>query len=295
MSLRPSLRMTALHCVTWCPFWPSPVVPDHIDSLMEPLLDSVRAEFIFRSPALFGSICCAFLDVLSCLVTLHVAQHLFGSAACPILYFTKVKQQCWSAEELCASFYFCEESESGERGYFSCSSGESGSFFGVSKEHIVSTLQNLTCQDGVEVGRYFVWRRMEDAAPAQGWCFSRKSLWLFFVLARRPRVLLITGRPHGFFWFTASFLLPRLFAPSFHISVSLLPSFVLCVGLWSLKVLENEWASNNSRPGSSVGPFGSQPIVPFSIWWTAPGMDLHAASRLHLIKPALIVKDGEVN
>ena len=38
---------------------------------------------------------------------LHVAQYLFGSAACPILYFAKVKQQRWPAEEHCVSFYFC--------------------------------------------------------------------------------------------------------------------------------------------------------------------------------------------
>lgn len=79
-------------------------------------------------------ICCPFLDVLSCFVTLGGAQYLFGSAACPILYSTKVKQQRWPAEELHISFIFlCVESESRERGYFSCSSEENGSFFRVSK------------------------------------------------------------------------------------------------------------------------------------------------------------------
>lgn len=51
-------------------------------------------------------ICCPFLDVLSCFVTLGGAQYLFGSAACPILYSAKVKQQRRPAEELHISFIF---------------------------------------------------------------------------------------------------------------------------------------------------------------------------------------------
>lgn len=58
-------------------------------------------------------ICCPFLDVLSCFVTLHGAQYLFGSAACPILYFTKVKQQRWPAEELHVSFIFVGKVKAG--------------------------------------------------------------------------------------------------------------------------------------------------------------------------------------
>lgn len=47
---------------------------------------------------------------------LHVAQYLFGSAACPILYFTKVKQQRWPAEEHCVYlFIFVKRVKEGER------------------------------------------------------------------------------------------------------------------------------------------------------------------------------------
>lgn len=56
-------------------------------------------EFIFWSPGISVIFFCPFLDVPSCFVTLHVAQHLFGSTACPIFYFTEVKQQHWPAEE----------------------------------------------------------------------------------------------------------------------------------------------------------------------------------------------------
>lgn len=64
-------------------------------------------QFIFRKACPFLlCICCPFLDVLSCFVTLRGAQYLFGSAACPILYSAKVKQQLWPAKELRISFIF---------------------------------------------------------------------------------------------------------------------------------------------------------------------------------------------
>lgn len=96
-------------------------------------------QFIFRKACPFLlCICCPFLDVLSCFVTLRGAQYLFGSAACPILYSAKVKQQLWPAKELRISFiffiFFAGKSESRERGYFSpLLRGKMDLFLGVSK------------------------------------------------------------------------------------------------------------------------------------------------------------------
>lgn len=47
-----------------------------------------------------------YLDVPSCFITFHVARCLFRSGACPILYFFKVKQERWPAEEHRVCFYF---------------------------------------------------------------------------------------------------------------------------------------------------------------------------------------------
>lgn len=111
-------------------------------------------------------------------------------------------------------------------------------------------------QNGAKVGRCSAWHRTEVSA----WLrvdvlqpLSRKSLWLFSALTKRPGV----GQPHGFLWSILPFLSLC--------SASLLLPLLLCVGLWSPKVLESEWASNNSRPGSSAGLFGWQPTVPSSM------------------------------
>lgn len=153
--------------------------------------------------------------------------------------------------------------------------------------------------------------RSEDTSSGTGWrrlpwlrvdvsqTFSRKSLWLFFGLSRRLGVWVITGRPHGFFWFMASFLLTLLtfFGPSLSISVSLLLSLLLCVGLWSLKVLENEEPATTAGWDSLWACLDPSPSCPFlsdgqlQAWQC---LYSPAALGLHLIKPSLIVKGGEL-
>lgn len=144
--------------------------------------------------------------------------------------------------------------------------------------------------------------RSEDTSSGTGWkrlpwltvdvsqTFSRKSLWLFFGLSRRP---------HGFFWFMASFLLTLLpfFGPSLSISVSHLLSLLLCVGLWSLKVLENEEPATTAGWDSLWACLDPSPSCPFlsdgqlQAWHC---LYSPAALGLHLIKLSLIVKGGEL-
>lgn len=86
----------------------------------------------------------------------------------------------------------------------------------------------------------------------------------------------------------------------FYLSVlPLLLPLLLCVGLWSPKVLESEWASNNSRPGSSAGLFGWQPTVPSSMHlmdsFRRGSASVAARHRAFVWLNSLIVKGWEQN
>lgn len=139
---------------------------------------------------------------------------------------------------------------------------------------------------------------MEEAVPTKGGCL-RKSLWLFFGLSWRPGVRVISEKPHGFRRFMASFLLTLLtfFGPSFPISVSLLLSLLLCVGLWSLKVLENEEPATTAGKDPLWDCLDPSPSCPFlsdgqlQAWQC---LYCPAALGLHLIKLSLIVRGGEL-
>ena len=99
----------------------------------------------------------------------------------------------------------------------------------------------------------------------------------------------ISERPHGFFWVMASFLLTPLtfFGLSFCISVLL--SLLLCVGLWSLKVLEREEPATTAGRDSLWACLDSSPSCPFlSDGQLQAWLCLYtpAALGLHLIKPS---------
>ena len=112
-------------------------------------------------------------------------------------------------------------------------------------------------------------------------------------------VWVISGRPHGFFRFMASFLLALLtfFGPSLSISVSLSLSLLLCVGLWSLKVLENEEPATTAGWDSLWACLDPSPSCPFLSDGRLQALQCRyspAVLGLHLIKPALIVKGREL-
>lgn len=121
--------------------------------------------------------------------------------------------------------------------------------------------------------------------------FSRKSLWLLFGVSRRPNQWKATWAPliHG--------ILPA-YSTHFLWSISLYPSLRLALSLVVCRSLISkgpwEWgASNNSRQGFSVGLFGSQPIMPFSIWLTATGIAV-PPSEAFIWLNLPIVKGGEL-
>lgn len=147
---------------------------------------------------------------------------------------------------------FREESESGESGHFSYSFEKSAPFLEYQMLHIISPLQHLTSS-----------RKSEDVPSGSGWRCLPDSGWMFY--RRSP------GNP--FDRFLCSLRGPAFASriasceASFLFLLSVAP-FLFWVGLWSPKVLESEWASNNSRPGSSVGLFGAQPTLPSSVCLT---------------------------
>lgn len=87
------------------------------------------------------------------------------------------------------------------------------------------------------------------------------------------------------------------FSPSLCISLSRLLSILLCVGLWSLKVLENEKPATTAGWDSLWACLDPSPSCPFlsdgqlQAWQC---LYSPAALGLHLIKPSLIVKGGEL-
>lgn len=212
--------------------------------------------------------------VLRCFMQLSICSALLLVPFCISRRFNK---GCGPAEEHRVSFLFSvRESESGERGYFSDSSEEPWSFFRVSKEPIFFPHYKIL----------HVWMelRSEDTSSGAGWrrlLFSRKSLWLFFGRSRRPGVWVISREPHGFFWFMLSCRLTPL---TFLWSISVPLTILLCVGLWSLKVLENE------KPAATAGwdPLwaflDAGPSCPFLC-----DRQLQASQRLH--SPAAIGPD----
>lgn len=140
---------------------------------------------------------------------------------------------------------FGEESESGESGHFSYSFEKSAPFLEYQKPRIISPLQHLTPS-----------RKSEDVPSGSG---LTRSGCFTDVLQEIPLTVFVRSLGGPAF---ASHIASC--EASFLFLLSVAP-FLLWVGLWSPKVLESEWASNNSRPGSSVGPFGAQPTLPSSV------------------------------
>lgn len=168
---------------------------------------------------------------------------------------------------------FGEESESGKSGHFTRSFEKSAPFLEYQKPRFVSPLQRLTLS-----------RKLEESPSGTGWRCLPELEWKYHRCS--------PGNP--FDCFLCSLRGPAFGShmgsceASFLFLLSVAP-FLLWVGLWSPKVLESEWASNNSRPGSSVGLFGAQPAMPS---WVGL-MDSLRSCSLHLLKLSLVVKDGE--
>lgn len=128
------------------------------------------------------------------------------------------------------------------------------------KQRILSIVQNLRCRR-IEL-------KWEDAPSGTGRRCLPDSQWMFY----RPS----PGNPFDCSRRSLRGLAFRSHMgsceASFLLYLSVLPLCCslscLCVGLWSPKVLESEWASNSSRLGSSAGLFGSQPTVPSSMCLT---------------------------
>lgn len=116
--------------------------------------------------------------------------------------------------------------------------------------------------------------KSEDASSGSGWreaaltqefMFHRRSPGNPFDCSLDSVGGLISGGPHGFFWFMASFLLSllTLFGLSFCIPISVLLSLLLCVALWSLKILENEEPATTAGWDSLWARLDPSPSCPF--------------------------------
>lgn len=140
-------------------------------------------------------------------------------------------------------------------------------------------------------------RKMLYLAPDRGGCpdsecmFHRHSPGNPFDCSLESVGGLISGRPQGFFWFMASFLLILLtfFGRSLSISVFVLLPVSLCVWFWSLKVLENREPATTAGKDSLWACLDPSPSCLFlSDWQLQAWLWLYtpATLGLHLIKPS---------
>ena len=210
----------------------------------------------------------------------------------------KVKQTLIGGTTTCINFVLSREQVSmrGTEREVHYSSGDI-SFFRLSKKHI-STVQNITWKgDAVEVGRHFIWFRMEEEAGlSKSGCFTevtRKSLW------RSPSAQLdawrrvISGRLLGLFLFMASFLRATLF---FYFSPyhSLLPWLSCCASAFdlqrSLRMRTQEQQQDSILSGTAWMPAHRAPFPSDGQLQTWQCLWSTARPGFCLIKPYLIVK-----
>lgn len=198
---------------------------------------------------------------------LHECPHLFSSVACPIFVESEGKERLLRLFlRVKRIFFSIKEAD--------CFHSTKCNTFGWSRDRKMLHL----APDGGKLPSLRVY------VPQT---VFRKSLWMFPLDSVGG---LISGGLHGFLWFMASFLLSflTLFGLSFCIPIPALLSLLLCVGLWSLKILENEEPATTAGWDSLWARLDPSPSSPFlsdgqlQAW---PCLYIPATSGLHLNKP----------